>query len=505
MKKTSLTTAVIAGLAGVAGITNMAGAVNLSTDGTGSVLIYPYYTVNANNVTLLTVVNTTDEGKAVKVRFLEGRNSREVLDFNLYMSPFDTWTAAVYATGASPAAAAVKTTDQSCTVPSNTLLQAGVTFRNNAFTGGADYVGGNNDTGPDTLDRTREGYIEMIEMGTVTDATAHATLDAITHINGVPASCAQVVGAWGTGGYWTGDSTIDIGAPDGGLFGTAEVVNGGEGTIAGFSADAVQGFYVGGVTSAQHTNPGNVTPNIASASSDVAYTFSFNAVTGTVQPAATTFTTGRDAVSAVFMVDDIYNTYEVDPATGSSTEWVVTFPTKRFYVDEKETAVVIAPFDELFGETIDGASCSPVALSYRDREEGTTTSPVDFSPPPTTAGTALCWEAQVVSYNETGSSSAILGATLVANIPLAAGFTAGWADISFDPGVIGLVAPAHTLVGVGSAGGANTNTFVGLPATGFSLQNYVNSNVTAGVLANYSGLWAHKYNRACNPGGVACS
>jgi hypothetical protein len=27
---------------------------------------------------------------------LEGRNSREVLDFNLYLSPYDVWTGAVY-------------------------------------------------------------------------------------------------------------------------------------------------------------------------------------------------------------------------------------------------------------------------------------------------------------------------------------------------------------------------------------------------------------------------
>ena len=43
--------------------------------------------------------------KSVKVRFLEGKNSREVLDFNLFLSPFDVWTAAVSATGAGGAKA----------------------------------------------------------------------------------------------------------------------------------------------------------------------------------------------------------------------------------------------------------------------------------------------------------------------------------------------------------------------------------------------------------------
>ena len=97
MKRTSMTAAILAGIAGVAGISNMANAVYLNPDGLGSVLIYPYYTVNGGNATLLSVVNTTNEGKAVKVRFLEAYNSREVLDFNLYLSPFDVWVAQVAA------------------------------------------------------------------------------------------------------------------------------------------------------------------------------------------------------------------------------------------------------------------------------------------------------------------------------------------------------------------------------------------------------------------------
>ena len=41
MKRTSLTTAVIAGIAGVAGISNMASAVYLNNDGLGSIRITP--------------------------------------------------------------------------------------------------------------------------------------------------------------------------------------------------------------------------------------------------------------------------------------------------------------------------------------------------------------------------------------------------------------------------------------------------------------------------------
>ena len=96
MKRNSLTTAVVAGIAGVAGFAGLANAVDLNPDGLGQVLIYPYYTVNIGQDTLFSVVNTDPiNGKAVKVRFLEGYNSREVLDFNLYLSPNDVWTARV--------------------------------------------------------------------------------------------------------------------------------------------------------------------------------------------------------------------------------------------------------------------------------------------------------------------------------------------------------------------------------------------------------------------------
>jgi hypothetical protein len=123
MNRNNLTTAVIAGIAGVAGIANMASAVNLNPDGLGQVLLYPYYTVNSGQQTLLSVVNTTAVGKAVKVRFLEGYNSREVLDFNLFLSRFDVWTATVFSlsdAGISGDGAAIFTTDKSCTAPAFT-------------------------------------------------------------------------------------------------------------------------------------------------------------------------------------------------------------------------------------------------------------------------------------------------------------------------------------------------------------------------------------------------
>ena len=71
----------------------------------GQALVYPYFTARSTAsgnayMTALSVVNTTASAKAVKVRFLEGKNSREVLDFNLFLSQYDVWTAGIVAAGA---------------------------------------------------------------------------------------------------------------------------------------------------------------------------------------------------------------------------------------------------------------------------------------------------------------------------------------------------------------------------------------------------------------------
>jgi hypothetical protein len=168
--------AALAGLGALSGM-GAAEAVNLNPEGLGQALIYPYYTVRngANGFaynTLLSVVNTTASAKAVKVRFLEGKNSKEVLDFNLFLSKFDVWTAAIVATANG---GAVTSTDNSCILP-NQLPAAGQPFVNFAYS---------SDGADSSLDRTREGYVEILEMATYSDTSTTALI--VTHkSNGVP-------------------------------------------------------------------------------------------------------------------------------------------------------------------------------------------------------------------------------------------------------------------------------------------------------------------------------
>src|SRR5690606_2240309 len=168
MKK-KLLASVVAGL----GLVGSAHAVHVNPDGLGQVLLYPYYSVQDGYDTYVHVVNTTDSAKAVKVRFLEGKNSQEVLDFNLYLSAKDEWTGVITRTATG---AQIGSQDTSCVAPRQ--LTTPEAFRSTLFTG--DSV--------NSAARTREGYLEIIEMGDLPADIATAA----THVNGVPADCAKV-------------------------------------------------------------------------------------------------------------------------------------------------------------------------------------------------------------------------------------------------------------------------------------------------------------------------
>ncbi len=121
------------------------------------------------------MVNSTASVKAVKVRFLEGKDSREVLDFNLFLSAYDVWTAGIIP-DRHPDAGELITFDKSCTIPP--IPAGGKDFVNFA------YVGSAADGADQSLDRTREGYVEIIEMATYTTNSTVGV--AATHVSGVP-------------------------------------------------------------------------------------------------------------------------------------------------------------------------------------------------------------------------------------------------------------------------------------------------------------------------------
>ena len=473
-----------AALAGVSalGVTGAAQAVNLNPDGLGQVLIYPYYTtrtdIGGNAYTsLLSVVNTTSSAKAVKVRFLEGKNSREVLDFNLFLSKHDVWTAAIFASGTG---AAVGTLDKSCTLPPIPL--GGQPFVNFAYTGS------NSDKGGTSLDRTKEGYVEIIEMATFT--TSSTTSQIVTHVGGVP----------GQNGYVCDDLTDSQAASDafgvqGGIFGGMTLINVNAGTDFTEDAVALDNYVQFG---AQIYNPaGSILPDLQQALPPVSQVVTGGSVFTSSWTAGT-----ADPVSAVLMHSNVMNEFVLDRGTKSGTDWVVTFPTKRYYVNVG-TGNAPKLFQRNFNQT-DG-SCDDVSLNIYDREERTTSTPVGFSPPPPTQTNSICWEANVVTFN----NSNVLNSNNVANIPTT--FEDGWLNMGFPTGITGALASVHELINTtntlitsigGSTSSGNTVTYIGLPVVGFAVHTFSNGvlllpvpgqTALGNVLSNYGGNFVHKY------------
>ena len=337
MNRKNLTAAVLAGLAGAAGIAGTAQAVNLNPDGLGQVLIYPYYTSNAGNDTLLSVVNTSDQAKAVKVRFKEGFNSREVLDFNMYMSAYDVWVAAIVDDAGTPT---LLIPDSTCTVPYLYEQDSDADGVGEQEFLNYDYIGKKADGGPTSIARAAEGYFEIIEMGTLTDDTATkkrlGSAEAASHViddDGTqhPQDCEQLVDNWSTNpdGMWIEDSTLDIHRNSGGMFGGAAIINVGNGTMFSYDAKAIQGFDK--TTDGHlHVRPGTSTPHLNSGDQLEATVF-FGAPRDEGQTIS--YRRGVDAVSAVFMHEHTMNEFNIEAGIHAASEWVLNFPTKSWYVD----------------------------------------------------------------------------------------------------------------------------------------------------------------------------
>ncbi len=489
MKRNNLTTALIAGIAGVAGIASVSTAVNINPDGIGQILLYPYYSVRGDNNTLISVVNTTNNVKAVKVRFLEGKNSRECLDFNLYLSPYDVWTAALVATTSTEPGHAgedsVKliTSDNSCLSP-NTIM-AGQQFLPYGYSAPAPY----DELGLD-MKRCTEGHFEMIEMGNVVNtATNGNAASAVTHgASGVPADCSVVHNNW-LGGAWSALATDGIVDPDGsgGLFGSAAIVNVPAGTEVSYNADAIQSYS----TVAQHRNPGDLFPNVASGNNLVSNVF-YAATPGSI--VTDTWNSSEvQAVSAVYMHDHIYGEFEITDDFGADTEWVVTFPTKTFYTDPFSTATTfgvgapVEPFTRGLSDPYNGRpACESFAMQRWDREEQQLGGGVLLpSPrPPGELGPVFCWETNVLEFHDENDVFDIDASLILSssnNMFVRPGFNNGWAEIAFAQSTNDNVAG---------------RTYTGLPVTGFAVQKFVNGTLGGGTtLANYAGLFAHRYSK----------
>jgi len=131
-------------------------AVIASPNHQGEALLFPYYNVNEGNLSFIGVANRTDQVKALKVRFRESVEGEALLDFQLWLSPHDHWTAVLQQVDSG---VLLSTADNSCTLPT-VKDNPNARFRIDRI---PDFY-----TGSSVLERISEGHVEIIEMATVT-------------------------------------------------------------------------------------------------------------------------------------------------------------------------------------------------------------------------------------------------------------------------------------------------------------------------------------------------
>ena len=483
--------AALAGLGALSGM-GAAEAVNLAPEGLGQVLIYPYYTVR-NGVagfaynTLLSVVNTTASSKAVKVRFLEGKNSKEVLDFNLFLSKADVWTAVIKAT---PNGAGVASDDASCILPAqlpSTSALVPQPFVNFLYSSDKTIQSDGTTTPGDTsLDRTREGYVEILEMATFPDNSTTAIL--ITH--GSTQDCGSL-----DDGQASTDARRGPG-PQGGLFGGLTLINVFDGSAYSQDATALDHVFDNGPV---YNNAGDISPTLADVDPPI------SVVIANGEAVITDWKTSPrpvDAVSAVLMHNQVLNEYVTEPSTQSYTDWVVTMPTKNKYV-ANGTGGAIPPFQSNFNGT--KGSCDSITLEFWDREEKKNTTPGGFSPPQVTPGTSICWEANVIIFKAqplVTPPTGVLGSTNSNFLDVnGKGFVNGWARLTFVYSNAKLIGGNTTTVGLvnglGTIGSHTSATYAGLPVVGFAVVSYNNNVLSIGtknVQSAYGADFAHRVN-----------
>ena len=529
-------------------------AVDLSVTqgGTGHSLVIPYFNAQNGNMTVLHVVNTdTVHGKLAKVRFRSAANSDDILDFQVFMSPGDVWTAAV--TAGAGGVAQLTTADGTCTLPAlaKGVAQSFVTDRLS-------------DKAGDIAAQTREGYVEIFNMADIDGSkiygaanNANSTLyTAIKHVNGNAPCTAAALDA--TLANVTAEATargLGLDTPTTGLMGDWYIINVAQSTTFAGAATALTAVTtVGGATAGRGNFvhfPQNATaaPTPETFSSDPLFRVNFtrNNVNAPVTTAAiraanydlpdlsTPYTLNAAGAAIVdtrvqaynltkaLAVTSITNQYANDASISAKTDWVFSMPTRRYSVAANYAATTTAADNYRLYTVLDtgaggagpnyatwfapenttlqgGLICvNSTGQSFWDREETSRTAGAVFSPG-SVSQTRFCGETSVLSFADAGNS--VLAASVarqnVTGGAASGPFTNGWSVIStgnsFNTTLGGTYSAPATANVVATAQAAYTSQ-AGLPILGASFIKLTNPQAATGTVGTYGITWPHRFTK----------
>ena len=506
MKKNVLALSIAAmigglGFAGAAAAAPATG-LNVAESGTGHMLLVPYYTAQDGNMTVLHVVNTdTTNGKAMKVRFRGASNSDDVLDFQVFMSPGDVWTAAV--TRGADGKAQLVTADGTCTLPQISKGQQIPFVTDRLNPAWSDDVKANN---------TREGYVEIFNMADIDEAAAYtvggvankqsALYTATKHVNGTAPCTSAALDATLLldTPVKIADAGLDV--PTTGLTGSWYIINVPQTTTFSGAANAVLAV-VGGVAGEGKNvfSPQSTGTPVLLTADPLMKTGVITAQKYDVPDMSTPYTTVATAelqaseLTAALAVTSVINQYATDASISAKTDWVFSMPTRRYTIAANYKAPVGAGFlnttayaaataaekaaayrlinDGVTGSyfvndtrttvnTLGQICANALGQTFHDREETSKKSGAVFSPGQVSV-TQLCGEVSVLSF----ASGSVLGASVAAQ-SVAGTYENGWGQVNF-------VAPLAVL--------------------GSSFQKLSNPNVGTGMSGTYGITWPHAYTK----------
>lgn len=511
MKKSVLALSVAAVMGGVAGAASAQTADQLvfNPEGVGHILIVPYFSAQSGNATLLNIVNTdTVNGKAVKIRFRGASNSDDIYDFQLFLSPSDVWTASI--TQGASGLARLTTTDRSCTVPANVNGDFITSRLNPALSGDA------------LANETREGYVEILNMGDIPSVAGTTSLwYATKHNASGTAPCTRSI----LDNLTVSDARLRN--PTTGLMANWTIINVPQTTVWSGEAAAIEARTSDGAGTGlnvyypQRADPVAV-PNLVAVTADPL--FLDGAVTAAqydLPDLSTPYVlTGclancaqaqANELSFAMAATRVAAEYLSTASINATTDWVVSKPTRRYYAAVDYTGspsggpVIVDNLNDngvstavyyrrstststgnlQLGNATNGGkpyqACVQVtSVGWWDREErspdpeGPVISPGQPKQPP-----FLCGEVSVLGIN---SPTSPLGASVArVNATLPSGFSEGW----------GMLTALNNVTGIGN---------LGLPMLVTQFSKATNASVAPGVSGTFGANYlARKLERGVPP------
>jgi hypothetical protein len=402
--------------------------VYVNPGGQGDALIYGYY--NARGAwNFIRVVNTsTSYGIGAKVRFREGKNSNEVLDFFICLSAGDQWSAWVIG-NTNPASPATLYWNDDDT-PTYPDPQGDNDATNNLLASVPLVYGIPSSV---TADDTKEGYLEIIANNAWLD-TPGAAKKVKT-----PKQC--------------GASVLAIAErPETRTITPEDAPNTLAGNLYIFNAAAAAGTY------AYNATPLADFQNVA---------FDGSLAVDSV-PRLSDSEDGLIGVNYVLTKAVEYAIYDIEDWLGGDTTIINTFPTKRLSITQDPGGMANGPFNDDAKILADGrigddiARCEDVSVLIWDDAENTPGAVTGFSPSEAVTK-KKCDEVNVIVVG-TGRSALLNSNLSLFNIDAPAAFQLGWVGID--------------LTGVGRSTTLDKVTTYGLPVISYELQGVLDGYLT---------------------------